>query len=133
MSRDTVAIMPISATEYYPVEGHFYELEWNGYAGRCTLSPPQPPLLPSLGCSIFVTPFVPRTPPQHTYARQELMGKLASMGVQEIQLHEPALVMWDSSKTLAAMFKKAYFADKVEFSSLLMLFRCCCWCFGVVV
>ncbi|CAB1115662.1 unnamed protein product [Ectocarpus sp. CCAP 1310/34] len=41
-----------------------------------------------------------------------LMGKLAAMGVQEVQLHEPALVMWDSSKTLAAMFKKAYFASK---------------------
>ncbi|CBN73953.1 5-methyltetrahydropteroyltriglutamate--homocysteine S-methyltransferase [Ectocarpus siliculosus] len=41
-----------------------------------------------------------------------LIGKLAAMGVQEVQLHEPALVMWDSSKTLAAMFKKAYFANK---------------------
>lgn len=37
------------------------------------------------------------------------MGKLAAMGVKEVQLHEPALVMWDSSVTLAAMFKKAYF------------------------
>lgn len=49
------------------------------------------------------------------------MGKLASMGVREVQLHEPALVMWDSSKTLAAMFKKAYFADKVRFFSSLLL------------
>lgn len=38
------------------------------------------------------------------------MGKLAAMGVKEVQLHEPALVMWDSSTALAAMFKKAYFA-----------------------
>lgn len=38
------------------------------------------------------------------------MGKLAAMGVKEVQLHEPAVVMWDSSTTLAAMFKKAYFA-----------------------
>lgn len=36
------------------------------------------------------------------------MGKLAATGVKEVQLHEPALVMWDSSETLAAMFKKAY-------------------------
>lgn len=47
-------------------------------------------------------------------AVQELMGKLAATGVKEVQLHEPALVMWDSSKTLAAMFKKAYFSDKVR-------------------
>ena len=42
------------------------------------------------------------------------MGKLAATGVKEVQLHEPALVMWDSSKTLAAMFRTAYSADKVS-------------------
>ncbi|CAN0165448.1 unnamed protein product, partial [Scytosiphon promiscuus] len=42
----------------------------------------------------------------------DLMGKLAAMGVKEVQLHEPALVMWDSSKHVAAMFQKAYFSDK---------------------
>lgn len=47
-------------------------------------------------------------------AGQDLMGKLAATGVKEVQLHEPALVMWDSSQTLAAMFKKAYFSDKVR-------------------
>lgn len=45
---------------------------------------------------------------------QALMGKLAATGVKEVQLHEPALVMWDSSKTLAAMFRTAYSADKVS-------------------
>lgn len=42
------------------------------------------------------------------------MGKLAGMGVKEVQLHEPALVMWDNSQTLAAMFKTAYSADSVS-------------------
>lgn len=45
---------------------------------------------------------------------QALMGKLAATGVKEVQLHEPALVMWESSKNLADMFKKAYFGDKVS-------------------
>lgn len=45
---------------------------------------------------------------------QTLMGKLAAMGVREVQLHEPTLVMWDSSEALAAMFKTAYSADSVS-------------------
>lgn len=45
---------------------------------------------------------------------QKLLDKLASAGVKDVQLHEPALVMWDSSKPLAAMYKTAYSA-KVTF------------------
>lgn len=41
------------------------------------------------------------------------MVKLSAMGVKEVQLHEPALVMWDSSETLAGMFKTAYSAVSV--------------------
>lgn len=51
---------------------------------------------------------------RNTTAAQALMGKLAATGVKEVQLHEPALVMWDSSETLVAMFKKAYFSDRVS-------------------
>lgn len=63
-------------------------------------APPRPPLPPSPG----------RYPPSKPNSDQALLEKLAAFGVQEVQLHEPALVMWDSSQALAAMFKTAYFA-----------------------
>ena len=36
------------------------------------------------------------------------------MGVKEVQIHEPALVLWDSSETLASMYGTAYSTDKVK-------------------
>ncbi|CAN0105875.1 unnamed protein product [Ascophyllum nodosum] len=41
-----------------------------------------------------------------------LFEELATMGVKEVQIHEPALVLWDSSETLASMYGTAYSTDK---------------------
>lgn len=39
------------------------------------------------------------------------------MGVTEVQLHEPALVMFDSSESLASMFRTAYGGDEASFAT----------------
>lgn len=45
---------------------------------------------------------------------QDLLNKLAGMEVQEVLLHEPALVMWDSYPSVGDMFRTAYTADEVR-------------------
>lgn len=45
------------------------------------------------------------------------------MGVTEVQLHEPALVMFDSSASLASMFRTAYVGDKASFATTYVLER----------
>lgn len=43
---------------------------------------------------------------------KDLLDKLVSLGVKEVQLHEPALVMWDANDSLSDMFSTAYSASK---------------------
>lgn len=45
---------------------------------------------------------------------QDLLDKLVSLGVKEVQLHEPALVMWDANDSLSDMFSTAYSASKAR-------------------
>lgn len=68
--------------------------------------PPLPPIHPP------THPMYPNTPSN----RQGLLDKLAGMGVSEVQLHEPALVLWDSFLSLGDMFRTAYSASKVNWA-----------------
>lgn len=47
-------------------------------------------------------------------ASQTLLVSLGNMGIKEVQVHEPALVLWDSSDSLASMYATAYSNDKVQ-------------------
>lgn len=52
----------------------------------------------------------------HADDTQDVMAKLAAEGVTEVQLHEPALVMWDSSESLCEMYRMAYSSGDVSLS-----------------